>query len=425
MSPREHESQPPYHALRLAVVCGDRGIAATGQGGAAHHLRSLCGGFMGLGIAVQLWCQRFAMGGNSPPAALPPGLVALQGPKGRLPGMLRKHPAWDHGVDARAMARWAIPQGRRFRPDLIYERFSLFSSPGRGVARDLRVPYVVELNAPLAWESALFRGMPASSSLLKVESRSLSRADLVVCVSPAIADYALRRGVLAERILVQPNGAVANENRIDGSLPDAAAAIEHTVGRSQHVGLPQAHDTGSFVLGYAGSFKAWQGLPGHLGQLRGLGAKVAPQLLHLDLWGDGPDRQRFTDAICNENGISFTWNGWGTASQLGHARAGWDAAWVPLAPWPPTESTDGRSLESLQREFRESVPALYFSPLKAAEASMAGVAIWPNPVGPVDQRDPLTWVAVAQRILGAVDFPPLRPRGKMHRALSGSPQATL
>ena len=285
------------------------------------------------------------MGEMVPTAALPIGLDVLESPRGRLPGALRRRVSWDHGIDARAMSRWAQGQGRRFQPHLIYERFSLFSSPGLAVARRLRVPYVLELNAPLSWEAALFRGLPASPGLLRRESRVLTAADLLVCVSPELRDYALRRGVAEERILVQPNGAEPVTDFTSSSLQreEGSAAGERP-----------------FVLGYAGSFKAWHGLLGAISQLRALRDERAPRPLHIDLWGDGPERMDFVGAVREQEGISVSWHGWGSAEELSSARYGWDAAWVPLAPWPPLVSSDGRTLAALERSFDECVPGRYF-----------------------------------------------------------------
>jgi len=387
--------------LRIAVVCGDRGIAATGQSGASHHLRGICEGFTGNGAEVELWVQRMAAGPQVPAASLPAGVSVLEAPRGRLPGVLRKRVPWDHGVDARAMGRWLRNQARRFRPQLIYERFSLFSSPGLPTARALGVPWVVELNAPLAWEGALFRGLRPSRALLRRESRMLTRADLLVCVSPALRDYALRRGALPDRIQVLPNGA--------SPLPPLSPSTESGLARhgAESVGGGVTSRSGApFVLGYAGSFKAWHGLRDALPALRRLRDRVAPRALELDLWGDGPQRPAFAALVLEERGISLCLRGWGSPAALAQARQSWDAAWVPLAAWPPGQSRDGRPLAELCRSFGESVPAAYFCPLKEAEALAQRVPVWKGGLGeaPALSDPPATWQEVAGAILTRSGF---------------------
>lgn len=400
--------EEPYAALRIAVVCGDRGIAAAGRGGASEHLRSMCAGFLSLGAEVELWCQRLSPGGSVPDAPLPTGLVTLESPRGRLPGALRKYPPWDHAIDANAMSHWLLRQGKRFRPDVVYERFSMFSTPGVRVARRLGIPYVVELNAPLVWEAALFRGLAARPAFIRREARALTRADLLICVSPALREYAIFRGVEPSRIVVVPNGASAVHPR---------SLLSRTKDE-------RSKAKGAFVLGYAGSFKAWQGLVSSIAQLVELRATVAPRTLHLDLWGDGPERALFAAGVLEEDGITLSLHGWGSAEQLACARASWDAAWVPLAPWPPAFSTDGRSLEELEASFGEPAPSLYFSPLKEAEARRAGLDVWPEVAAAIPQERPRSWQQIAEVVLSATGFPPRSPRGKMYAATTADPQAS-
>ena len=401
-------NEEDYADLRIAVVCGDRGVAAAGRGGASEHLRNICSGFLGLGAEVELWCQRISPGGTVPEVPLPSGMSVLESPRGRLPGALRKYPPWDHAIDGNAMSRWVVRQGIRFMPHVVYERFSLFSNPGFRMARRLDIPYVIELNAPLVWEEALFRGLPARAAFLERESKVLTRADIVVCVSSALREYAISRGVDPSRIKVVANGATSM-NPQPLSSPSS---------------IPVSGKRGAFVLGYAGSFKAWQGLVGSIEELRDLRTKVAPRTLHLDLWGDGPERAVFASLVLEEAGITLSLHGWGSAEQVAQARTDWDAAWVPLAPWPPKFSTDGRSLAELEASFGEKAPPLYFSPLKEAEARSVGLDIWPVQSAATSHDLPLSWPQVATAILTASGFSPRSPRGKMYPAISADPQAS-
>jgi len=269
---------------------------------------------------------------------------------------------------------------------------------------------VLELNAPLSWEAALFRGLPASSRLLKRESLVLTKADLLVCVSQELRAYAIRRGVREERILVQANGA----ERATGSVSSSWEPQEAGASREQ-----------AFVLGYAGSFKAWQGLPEAIPRLCALRSEVAPRSLHLDLWGDGPEREQFLEAVQGHEGISLTWHGWGEAEVLQAARCHWDAAWVPLAPWPPRASSDGRTIAALEDGFGERVPGMYFSPLKEAEAIEAGLPIWPSREHLEAPTPPMTWEQIAANILEASGFATPASREKIRGEQSAARQANV
>ena len=294
------------------------------------------------------------------------------------------------------MGRWVLRQARRFRPGLVYERFSLSSSPGLAAARELGVPWVVELNAPLAWEGALFRGLRPRRSLLKRESKLLTAADAIICVSPALREYALLRGVDPTRVHVVANGA-----------PGVLAESPPAAGGGNDENVPDSRSR-PFILGYAGSFKAWHGLGGSLPALRALAARVAPRPLQLDMWGDGPERDSFATMVLTVSDLDAAFHGWGSGEQLARARRLWDAAWVPLAAWPPQFTNTGRPVAELVKAFGEPVPARYFCPLKEAEASVQGVPTWTGRADalPVLGARSKSWSLVAEEILGLSGFTP-------------------
>ncbi len=338
--------------MKIAVACASKRIPAAAPGGAAVHLRAMARAFAAFG-AVELWAARVDPGARGPASGMD-DLRVRQLPRGQLPGVLRRNRAWDERVDAAAARRWA----RRQDLDLLYERAALFGTLGRLPG----VPRVVELNAPLAWEACWYEGEAPRPALLRAEQRALSDADLVLVVSEPLVDYALRRGVPKGRILLAPNGADGQP----GTPPE------------------------DFVLGYAGTFKPWQGLVDAVPALVELGA-------HLELWGDGPDRVRFLEAA-EGAGLDASWRGWGSAEQLAEARVGWSAAWVPLAPWPPEGSA------SIAQALDEPVPGRYFSPLKEAEAAACGLPIWRGSGEPESPASaPPSWQDTARAVLSRLE----------------------
>jgi glycosyltransferase involved in cell wall biosynthesis len=365
--------------LRAVVACADRRIPLLAPGGAGVHLRAIARGLAAHG-SVEAWVARTDPGERGPAAASP--CPARVFPRGHLPGVLRRHRAWDAAVDAAAAARCARRWHAEAPIDLLYERAALFGAIGRlpGAAR------VVELNAPLAWEAAWFEGEVPRPALLEAEARGLADADLVVVVSEPLAGYAARRGVDPEAILVLPNGA------------DRSPASSRR-GR---------------VLGYAGTFKPWHGLAAAASAV----AALAPE--RVELWGDGPEREAAVGAL-REAGVAVDWRGWGTPGELAEARTGWWAAWVPRAAWPPTGS------EAIAAAFGEAPPPPYFSPLKEAEAAVAGLAVWRGE-GPLEvPARPRSWAEVAGEVLRGLDRRGVpAPRGSWFNAAgtAGGPGAS-
>ena len=344
-------------STRVAVVCATRRIAALDPGGAPVHLRGIAGGFADAGCQVELWTARASRGGDTPTASAPVGVTLREARRGHLPGVLRRRRAWDEGVDASAMARQARGWARRLRPDLIYERFALFSSIGARLRAPGR-PWVLEVNAPVAWEAVWFEGARPDPALLRREEVTLRSADRVVVVSDALAAYVRRRGVEADRIDLLPNGV-----------------------REPLAGVPAgADERGPFVLGYEGTFKPWQGLLEAVPQLRDLAAHVAPRPLVIDLWGDGPMRSAFVDRAV---GLELQVRGWGRPD-----RSSWHAAWVPEGRWPPPGPG-----------FDEPPPDRYFSPLKAAAAAAAGLPVFRGGRLHPPEPSPRSWTEIASAIL--------------------------
>ncbi len=338
---------------RVAVVCPTRRIVALDPGGAAVHLRGIASGFARAGARVELWVAR-ARRAAEPAADLPGGVRLREARRGRLPGALRRRRAWDEGIDARALARQARRWAAALQPDLVYERLALFASIGARLRRP-GCPWVLEVNAPVAWEAAWFEGLAPDPALLRWEERTLQAADGVVVVSEALADYVQRRGVSPDRIALHPNG-----------------VEERSPAR------PRPTDT-TFVLGYEGTFKPWQGLPASVPGLRSLAAEVAPRPLRVELWGDGPDRRALEAAAPD---LDLVFRGWGQPD-----RSTWHAAWSPRAAWPPGPAFD------------EPPPDRYFSPLKEAEAAAAGLPVLRDGRLEPPASPPSTWREIAARIL--------------------------
>jgi starch synthase len=356
-------------SLRVALLCASPGIPALAPGGASVHLRSLARGFLAAGADPRLFVRRMVRGGGTPDVQLPEELLVGQAPRGRLPGFLRKRRAWDEGVDAWAMERWLARSWSEWRPDLIYERWSLFAGLGAGLRRRFDVPWFLEVNAPLAWEACWFEGMEPRTSLLRKEAKTLCAADKVLVVSEELRDYVMRRGVPSARISVIPNGA---DRSVFCSLK------------------PARLDDEKVVLGYEGTFKIWHGMLASMEALERLRTELKPRELELELWGDGPVRQEFLRRVCEQlPTLSVRYRGWGQPD-----RSAWTAAWIPQGSWPPPS-------DHIEQSFGESPPGRYFSSLKEAAARAAGVPCWYG-----DERGfvssttvPESWDEIGRRVL--------------------------
>lgn len=371
-------AEPATGGSRKPVLslCGSRGIRALAPVGAAVHLRGMALGFAGSGHPVELLVGKKDPLPGQTPAPFP--LPICEAPRGQLPGVLRRRrPDWDRRVDGRAFEDEAVIFARRRGAAMIWERLSLFVAAGARIRAEHGAPWCVEVNSSVAWEACWWEGVRPDRGLVEAESAVLLAADAVFVVSDALAALARRRGVAPERIVVLAQG--------HGLERDS----------SQSISGPRTQD-GPFVLGYEGTWKVWQGLRDAGPALLALAEQIAPRLLVLDLWGDGPERQAAQARWRDLPGIEPRWRGLGDERALSAARKTWHAAWVPLAPWPPLASREGVPTERIADALGEAPPDRWFAPLKLAAAQAAGLPTWSGgseiaPPGSV----PPTWPAVA------------------------------
>jgi len=129
-------------------------------------------------------------------------------------------------------------------PDVLYERYNLFHHAGARLARTHDLPFLLEVNAPLAEERAR-HGKLALKSLAQQSERSIWRAaDRVFPVTHALARHVEAAGVAPDRIDVIPNG------------------VERAL-LADHDGQPVRARYGlgdKIVLGFTGFVRDWHGV---------------------------------------------------------------------------------------------------------------------------------------------------------------------
>ena len=106
-----------------------------------------------------------------------------------------------------APAYWRLAHvADEFRPDVIYERYNLFFLAGSLLARRRRMPFLLEVNSPLADERARFDNLRLRRLARWSEGFAWRTADRVLPVTEVLAKHVAAAGVPRERIVVMPNG---------------------------------------------------------------------------------------------------------------------------------------------------------------------------------------------------------------------------
>lgn len=170
-------------------------------------------------------------------------------------------------------AFWRLAKAcRTLRPDILYERYSLFLLAGLWLHRLCKLPMLLEVNAPLADERRRFDNLRLKALADLAEKWVWRGADRALPVTGVLAEHLRAKGVPAERLTVVPNG-IGPE--FLSPAPDARSA-QSRLGIDARV-----------VLGFVGFMRPWHGLDRVVDFIADAGPQAG---LHLLLIGDGPAR---------------------------------------------------------------------------------------------------------------------------------------
>ncbi|MEJ7901087.1 MAG: glycosyltransferase family 4 protein [Thermomicrobiales bacterium] len=374
--------------MKIAYLSTDFGIPVHGNKGAAIHVRELSAALAGQGHAVEILTCR--AGGDAPTGfAVPVHEFATERPERLLTGSLEDDPGASEPIakEVRSMLYAAnlryrvLPLLRRMRPDALYERYSLFGTTGVEIARELGIPHILEVNAPLSEEHARYRGSAFPQTIRATERRILAAADEVIAVSEPLRRWIVGSGADEAHVTVVPNG-------VDVERFAAGAGNQRQV-----LGLDDRP-----VVGFAGTLKGWHGtetLVRAMAQLaRQRGLDRTPYLL---IVGDGPQRLTLEGAAAEEGVESLViFTGTIAHDEMPDYLAVMDIA---VAPYDVS-------------------PDFYFSPLKLFEYMAASRPVVAAAIGQIEDclRDGETGLlyppgdtdALAQRIAALVDDPARR-----------------
>lgn len=204
----------------------------------------------------------------------------------------------------------------RFKPDMIYERYALYTFCGLWAARSRGIPHILEVNAPLALQQKELGRLTFPWLARWFECWICSNSTWTLAVTQSMKDLLVGEGVRAAKVRVMPNG-------IDASVfrPDVSGdAI-----RARH-GL-----TGKQVVGFVGWFRPWHGLEMLIELVADPAFAETP--IHLMLVGDGPAAPELR-RLAEERGVSsrVTFAGAIGRSEIPAHIATMDVAVQPSAP---------------------------------------------------------------------------------------------
>ena len=315
---------------RIAYVSADPGVPVFGCKGCSVHVQEVIRALCRIGAQVDLYTVRT---GGAPPPGLEDVRV-FEIPLERF-GDAAVRERCVQAVDDQL--RTALRQQTTY--DMVYERYSLWSTAGMDFAYASQVPGVLEVNAPLVEEQAAHRTLVDREHAERIATHVFRTASLVVTVSKDVATYVRRMGADSSRVHVLPNG-------VD--------PWRFVPPRGMYAARP-------FTVGFVGSLKPWHDLTTLAAAYRIL--RATHPGARLLVVGDGPERQVLERGLASELAAGDVVL---TGAISPQDVPGWlHAMDVGVAPY-------GGGAESR-----------YFSPLKILEYMAAGLPVLGADVGQV------------------------------------------
>jgi len=229
---------------------------------------------------------------------------------------------------------------KRWRIDAVYERYSLWSYAGLVFARTARLPFVLEVNAPLRREQARYRTLDNEAAAADIEHFLFSGAGRIAVPSSQLRPYVIDHGARPGAVQVMPNAA-------------EPARYHRRTERRKPADEP-------FVIGFLGTLKPWHGLDNLFRAFRILYRKDAGY--RLLIVGDGPMRrglEKNARAMGMRAAVAFS--GDVAHDEVPDLLARMD---VGVAPY-------------------SGLPGFYFSPLKLFEYMAAGLPVVASDIGQI------------------------------------------
>lgn len=134
---------------------------------------------------------------------------------------------------------------RQFRPDLIYERYALYNFAGVWLARQQKIPLILEVNTPYAQAWDQYFGLTLRSLARWIERKTLLAAKHIITVTNVQRRMLACEGIPIERISVC-------HNAIDPEWFDPHRHADPNLKRC--LGLKE------IVVGFVGTMNRWQGI---------------------------------------------------------------------------------------------------------------------------------------------------------------------
>jgi len=221
--------------MDICYLVADNGIPIFGRKGCSTHVRETCRGLFESGHSVTIYAPNRGEDERVDPGAT-----------------LHIIPPLNHkklGADARMflynfrLLKHMREVFRRRKPDVMYERYSLYAFAGKRLAEEFHLPRILEANAHLVEEQRERLHFPWLAQ--RFENHIVRTSKRLIVVSQPLKESYLRLGLSEDRIVVMPMA--VDVQRFRPGVPprdlNALFGIRDKV-----------------VVGYVGTLTGWHGV---------------------------------------------------------------------------------------------------------------------------------------------------------------------
>jgi glycosyltransferase involved in cell wall biosynthesis len=243
--------------MKIGFLCSDIDIPLFGDEGCSIHVRDFTDALVDLGHDVFILCPSI---GETTTVMIKSRLYHLQ-PRAldalgwslveQEPIIQKQH--LERDLRSVIYNSWLQSEGssiiEREKPDLLYERYSLFGWGGIGLARRHQIPLMLEVNDPLCREQAGYEKFTLIATAERMESVIIRGADAIIAISTWIKNWVVSLGVNEQDVHTVPNGV---SSKLFAERKNAETIRRLYNWRKER------------VIGFVGSFQPWHDVQGLL-----------------------------------------------------------------------------------------------------------------------------------------------------------------
>jgi glycosyltransferase involved in cell wall biosynthesis len=348
--------------MRICYLCSDLGIPLNGHKGASAHVRGFVRALKSSGHDVIVITSSDdgdgGLGVPVVPIPKPDLFTGLSTLMEEQPSIVRALRHVYNNVLTEQTLKDII---KRFKPELIYERYSPFAVAGTIIGSQMGIPHILEMNALLAEEGKLYRRQALQEACEFLERTALKFTSVIVTVSRELKESLITSGIPEAMVIDVPNG------------------VDEMFFKQEDTSLFNDFKD-KIVIGFVGSLKPWHGIDFLCNVFRVL---AQDPVYHLLVVGNGPMmktlkslKKEFPDRVTLTGGIDHK-------DVISHI----DVMDIAVCPYPKLDK-------------------FYFSPLKLLEYMARGKTIIATEIGQVSKfirHGQTGWLVSPGDIQGFVD----------------------